>query len=157
MAILWVYLPRYSTTCFGPRKGSLAYTTHFRLKSFRATVCGITTPLLRSSFTNFARKTFASALDGNKYLPSLLAVFHFRLNPIPPPGIMQCRCGCKLRFCPQVCNTAVIPVVAPKCLWSSLNCLIVLLADRNKLLYTSLGWCIANSFKLSGRVKTTWK
>jgi hypothetical protein len=41
IAILWVYLPRYSITCFGPKKGRLAYTTQFLDITALAMVCGI--------------------------------------------------------------------------------------------------------------------
>jgi hypothetical protein len=32
---------------------------------------------------------------------------------MPPPGTMQCKCGCRDKFCPQVCSTAIIPNCTP--------------------------------------------
>src|SRR5690606_40490796 len=100
MATLWVYLPKYSITCFGPPKGRLAYTTQFLVdKAFIKAPSPF--PEARSRATNFARNTLLSAFTGNKYLSVLTFFLHFPCLVMPPPGTMQCRCGCRLRFCPQ--------------------------------------------------------
>jgi hypothetical protein len=103
IATLWVYLPRYSMTCLGPPKGRFAYTTHCLVnKLSNSDLSHI--PCVRNSRTYLARKTWLSALTENRNLLDRIFCCHLPLASIPPPGTIQCRCGCRLRFCPQVCN-----------------------------------------------------
>src|SRR5690606_15090261 len=92
MATLWVYLPKYSITCFGPPKGRLAYTTQFLVKSFSIKSPSVIPQALKEA-TNFARNTLLSAFTGNRNLSVLTFFLHFPCIVRPPPGTMQCRCG----------------------------------------------------------------
>src|SRR3970040_270787 len=136
MAILWVYLPKYSTTYFGLPNGFLAKTTQgFFHKS--CLICWYFIGSFTLSFSQyFALKTFDKAFTGNKNLPSFLMFFHFPSLPTPPPGTIQCKCGCKLNCCPQVCKTAIMPVCVSLFLP---NCFRVSHEATNKMSYTNLG------------------
>ena len=57
----------------------------------------------------------------------------------PPPGTMQCRCGCNVIVCPQVCSMAIIPVCAPSHFVSCPKQLIVSHTLLNKMLYMVAG------------------
>src|SRR5690554_2116480 len=98
MAILWVYLPKYSTTVLGVAKGRLAYTTHFFLKTASYISCGMLNSLFLNSVTYFALNTLLMDFTLNKYLLLFFAFFHFPALLNPPPGTIQCKCGCKLKF-----------------------------------------------------------
>src|SRR5665647_2697634 len=114
MAILWVYLPRYSITLLGPLKGRLANTTQsFLYNSFTSSLFISAGNLSLSNAINLPLKTLLMAFTENKYLPLVFAVFHFPCLVSPPPGTMQCKCGCKLSVCPQVCRMAIMPLWAP--------------------------------------------
>ena len=104
MAILWVYLPRYSTTDFGLPKGFLAKITHgFCHNSCR--ICSYFMGSFALSFWQyFALNTFDKALTGNKNLPFVGLFCHCPSLPIPPPGTMQCNAGADVNS-----------IVAPKC------------------------------------------
>src|SRR5690606_3772663 len=115
MATLCVYLPKYSMTCLGPPKGLFAYTTQFLEKSLSVKFWSLI-PLALNKATNFARNTLLIAFTEKRYLSVLTFFFHFPCLLIPPLGTMQCRCGCRLRFCPQVCKMAIIPSWIPSVL-----------------------------------------
>ena len=93
MAILCVYLPRYSITCFGPPNGRLAYTTQFLVKRFSINDLSLI-PLCLNRATYFARYTLLSAFAGNKYFPFGVMVLKYPFASTPAPGTMQCRCAC---------------------------------------------------------------
>src|SRR5680860_626318 len=105
--------------------------------------------------TKRALKTLLIAFTGNRYLPLLLAYFHFPLAVTPPPGTIQCKCGCKLRFCPQVCSMATIPIPAPRNLGLAPKPCSTLHAVLNKIVYTCFGAYRHSWFSVSGRVNTT--
>lgn len=136
MAILWVYLPKYSTTDFVFPNGFLAKTTQgFFHKS--CLICSYFIGSFALSFSqNFALKTFDKAFTGNRNLPLLLLFFHCSSLSTPPPGTMQCKCGCKLYCCPQVCKTAIIPICTSLFLP---NCCSVSQVASNKVSYTIFG------------------
>ena len=85
---------------------------------------------------NLALKTLLNAFTENKNLPSLLMFFHTPFSSTPPPGTMQCTCGCKLSCCPQVCKTAIIPICI--CLFFP-NVWSVSQAVSNKVSYSIFG------------------
>lgn len=93
----------------------------------------------------------------NRYFPLFLAGFHLPDLPTPPPGTIQCRCGCRPRFWPHVCRMAIMPVRPPRCFGSAPNCPRVAHAALNRLPYTVFGWDRAKMFSSDGRVNTTWK
>src|SRR5680860_599701 len=156
MAILLVYLPKYSTTYSGFAKGRLQYTTQSLANRLSLNPCGRVNSL-RTCSTKRALKTLLIAVAGNRYLPLLLAYFHFPLAETPPPGTMQCRCGCRLRFWPQVCSIATMPMVPPRNLGLAPKSRNTLHALLNKMVYTVLGAYRQSWFNVSGKVNTTWK
>jgi hypothetical protein len=101
MAILWVYLPKYSMTDCALPKGRLAYTTQF-LANKALRTCGSMATSLESAAIYFALKTLLSALTGNRNFPSALMFTQFPCLSTPPPGTMQ--------FAP------LSPVCSPYCL-----------------------------------------
>ena len=91
IAILWVYLPKYSTTWGGPKNGCLQYTTQslpksFSVRSFPSWGCCFLRPA-----TNRALKTLLSAFTGKRNLPLFFAYFHLPVGVIPHRG--QCNAG----------------------------------------------------------------
>ena len=76
-------------------KGFLAKTT----QGFFHNSCLICSYFIGSfslSFSqNFALKTFDKAFTGNRNLPSRLLFCHCPFLSTPPPGTMQCKCGCR--------------------------------------------------------------
>ena len=83
IAIIWVYLPKYSTTDFGLPNGFLANITQdFFHKSCRIYWYWIVNFAL-SLPQYLALKTFNNALTGNKNLPSALLFFHFPFLLLP--------------------------------------------------------------------------
>jgi hypothetical protein len=69
----------------------------------------------------------------------------------------ECRCGCKLKFCPQVCSTAIIAGLAPRCLVSLAKLCITDQAVLKSKAYTLAGAYRQRRLTCSGRVNTTWK
>src|SRR5574343_901370 len=140
MAILWVYLPRYSTTDFGLPKGLLAKTTQaFCHNSLR--ICSYCIGSLLFNFSQYwALKTFDKAFTGKRNLPSQRIFFQLPCLSIPPPGTMQCKCGCRDKFCPQVCKIAIIPICRS---WLLPNCAKVCQTASNKTQNNNFGLCIA--------------
>src|SRR5688500_9227589 len=93
----------------------------------------------------------------NKYLPLLFAIFQLPDFVSPPPGTMQCRCGCRVSVCPQVCSMLIIPACAPSHSGSLPKLFITLHAVLNNVSYICLGLYMHSLFRVSGNVKTTWK
>ena len=75
---------------------------------------------------------------------------HFPSAESPPLGTMQCKWGCKERFCPQVWSTIVAAVLAPSHLGSRAKVSSVYQAALNNRLYISAGWCRHRGFNSCG-------
>ena len=151
MATLCVYRPRYSITCLGPPNGRLAYTTQFLMNKLSSKFLSSIFCALKHC-TYFALNTLLIAFTENKYLLLRNCFCHWPCASTPPPGTMQCRCGCRLKFCPQVCNIDIIPSCTPAV---APNCLSVCHTLANKQSYTMFGRCKANVLSSCGRVNTT--
>src|SRR5690554_893357 len=91
MAILWVYLPKYSTTVLGVAKGRLAYTAHFFLKTASYISCGMLNSLFLNSVTYFALNTLLIDFTGKRNFSLFFAAFYLPDLLKPPPGTMQCK------------------------------------------------------------------
>ncbi len=97
-----------------------------------------------SCVVNLPLNTLLIAFTLNKYLPCDFAVRHLFCLVKSPPGTMQCRCGCRLIVCPQVCRMAIIPVCTPSHFASLPKQFIVSHTASNKMLYMVAGWCKHN-------------
>ena len=96
----WVYLPKYSITLLGPAKGLLAWATQ-SLENSPSYKDRRPSSLSLSSATDLALNTLPGAFTGYRdslFLPAFVAP---PLPSTPTPGTIQCRCGCRDRFCPH--------------------------------------------------------
>src|SRR5215831_10543326 len=113
--------------------------------------CLSSMPFALNCCTYFALNTLLSTFTAKRYLLLRTCFCHAHFASIPPPGTMQCKCGCNDRFCPQVCSTAIMPNCKPAVLP---NCLSVSHTDLNKASYIIAGCCSTSVFNCTGKVNT---
>jgi hypothetical protein len=101
MAILWVYLPRYSTTDLGLQKAFWQNDPLFLPKLFLDS--SIIIGLFACKAAQYLAQTLDNALTGNKNLPSPL--IFFQLLFYQPRRLVRCSvCGCRTGSVPSVQN-----------------------------------------------------
>src|SRR4051812_21145869 len=106
---------------------------------------------------NLCLNTLLIAFTGKRNIPLCFDGFQQSASLKPPPGTIICTWGCRLRFCPQVCKTVIIPGDAPRCLGSAAKASIVSLELTNRRLYNAAGCFKQYTFSSWGNVNTTWK